>query len=216
MSESAKEIVEYAYNSIAGWYFQWVEGQVSPRERYISKMLENMQANPHVLDLGCGPGVPTTRMLLERGASVLANDIAAEQLGIARIQCPQASFLQGDMASLSFAPEIFDGIVSFYALFHLPREEQRTLLSKIHSWLKSGGYFVFNLATIDEEEIHGEFLGRGIFWSSYDTKANEAMVEQAGFRLVEVEVLEAGDGQLDEDDPDYDMEFLWILAKKEQ
>ena len=119
------------------------------------------------------------------------------------------------MASLSFAPETFDGIVSFYALFHLPREEQRIVLSNIHLWLKAGGYFVFNLATIDEEEIHGEFLGRGMFWSSYAIDDNKKMIEEAGFRLVEVEVLEAGDGQLDEDDPDYGMEFLWILARKE-
>ena len=70
-------------------------------------------------------------------------------------------------------------------------------------------------ATIDEEEIHGEFLGRGMFWSSYDAKGNKDMVEEAGFEIVNAEVLEAGDGQLNEADPDHGVDFLWILARKD-
>lgn len=216
MSETAKEIVEHSYNHIAQWYLQWVEEQTSPRKSYIDKMLENVVASPSVLELGCGPGVPVTRMLLDRGASVLANDISSEQLAIARARCPQALFVQGDMASLSFNPESFDGVVSFYALFHLPRGEQRTVFSTIYSWLTPGGYLTCNLATIDDEEIYGEFLGHGMFWSSYDVKSNKEMIEQAGFTVVEDEVLKAGDGQLHEDDADHGVEFLWILAKKEK
>ena len=88
------------------------------------------------------------------------------------------------------------------------------MLSNIHSWLKPGGMFVFNLATVDEEEIHGEFLGHGMFWSSYSVEDSKAMIGDVGFEIVELEILEAGDGKLEESDPDYGVKFMWIAARK--
>jgi ubiquinone/menaquinone biosynthesis C-methylase UbiE len=214
MSDSPKQIVEQAYDYVAEWYLRWVEDQRSPRERYTNKVLENAPASPHILELGCGSGIPITRMLLNRGAQVVANDISTKQLEIARVRCPQATLIPGDMAALSFEPESFDGVISFYAIFHLPRAEQKGMLSSICSWLKPGGMFVCNLSTVDEEAIHGEFLGHGMFWSSYGVEDSKAMVRDAGFELIEAEVLEAGDGQLEESDPDYGVKFLWLVARK--
>ena len=214
MSEAPKEIVEHAYDHIADWYLDWVGGQPSPRERYTNKVLENAPASPRVLEIGCGPGVPITRMLLDRGAEVVANDISTKQISMAKARCPQATFVLGDMAALSFEPASLDGVVSFFTIFHLPRAEQKGMLSNIHSWLKPGGMFVLNLATVDEEEIHGEFFGHGMYWSSYGVEDNKAMVSDAGFELLEVEVLEAGDGKLEETDPDYGVKFMWIVARK--
>jgi len=214
MYDIPKEIVEQAYDHIAEWYLHWVEGQRSPRERYTNKVLENAPPSPCVLELGCGPGVPITRMLLDRGAQVVANDISTKQISMAKVRCPQAKFVSGDMAALSFEPASFDGVISFFTIFHLPRAEQKGMLSKIYSWLKPGGMFVFNLATVDEEEIHGEFLGHGMFWSSYGVEDSKAMVRDVGLEVVEAEVLEAGDGQLEESDPDYGVKFMWVAARK--
>ena len=212
--ETPKQIVEQAYDYMADWYLEWIQDQRSPREVYTKKVLDNAPPSPRILELGCGPGVPITRMLLDQGAQVVANDLSARQISMARDRCPQATFIPGDMTGLSFDPASFDGITSFFTIFHLPRAEQKDMLSKIHSWLKPGGMFVCNLATIDEEEIHGEFLGHGMFWSSYGEEDNVAMVKDAGLEVVEVEVLEAGDGKLEESDPDYGAKFMWITAKK--
>jgi len=216
MSDTPKEIVEQTYDSIAEWYLQWVKGQSnrSPREQYTEKVLENAPTSPRVLELGCGPGIPITRMLLDRGAQVVANDISARQLSMAKERCPQATFVPGDMAALSFEDGSFDGVISFFTVFHLPRGEQKDMLTKISSWLKPGGMFVFNLATIDEEEIYGEFLGHGMFWSSYSVEDSKAMVTDVGLEVVDAEVVEAGDGKLEEDDPDYGAKFVWFAVKK--
>ncbi|KAF2273685.1 methyltransferase type 11 [Westerdykella ornata] len=215
MSENPKEIVRQTYNQIAQWYLEWVQGQSSPRERYTNKVLDNAPSSPHILELGCGAGIPITRMLLDRGAKVTANDISERQIEMAKERCPEATFIPGDMLALSFPPETFDGVVSYFAVFHLPRVEQKAMLTKLYSWLKPGGAFAFNLATMDEEEIHGEFLGHGMFWSSYDVEGSGEMVRAAGFEEVEMEVLEAGDGELEEGDPDFGVKFLWVLARKE-
>ncbi|KAK6856324.1 methyltransferase [Apiospora arundinis] len=222
MGETPQKVVEQAYDSIAGWYLAWVEGQNSPRESYTEKVLQNVAATtspstgskPRILELGAGAGVPITRMLLDRGAEVVANDISTEQLKLAAARCPEATLVAGDMLALDFAPASFDGVVGFYSIFHLPRAEQKTMLAKIHAWLKPGAMLAFNLATMDEEEIHGEFMGHGMFWSSYAVADSVAMVKEVGFEAVDAEELEAGDGKLAEDDPDFGVKFLWIAARK--
>jgi 2-polyprenyl-3-methyl-5-hydroxy-6-metoxy-1,4-benzoquinol methylase len=214
MSNTPKQIVEQGYDHVAEGYLRWVQNQQSPRERYTDKVLENAPASPHILELGCGSGLPITRMLLDRGAQVVANDISTKQVEMARVQCPEATLIPGDMTALSFKPESFDGVISFYAIFHLPRAEQKAMLSNICSWLKPGGMFVCNFATKDAEVIQAEFLGHGMFWSSYGVEDSKAMVKDVGFELIESEVLEAGDGKLEETDPDYGVKFLWLTARK--
>jgi hypothetical protein len=72
-----------------------------------------------------------------------------------------------------------------------------------------------NLATEDAEEIHGEFMGWGMFWSGFAVEGSLGMVESAGLTVVKSEVREAGEGLLEEDDPDYGVKFLWIMARKD-
>ncbi len=110
------------------------------------------------------------------------------------------------MTTLSFEPASFDGVVSFFTMFHLPRVEQKLMLSNICVWLKPGGLFVFNLATMDEEEIYGDLMGHGMFWSSYSVEESKVMVMEVGLGVVEAEVLES--------EPDEGIEFLWIAARK--
>lgn len=213
--EEAKLINEQAYDRIADWYLDWATTQASPRQRYTEKVLANTtEASPRILELGCGSGVPISRMLLDRGAQVVGNDISPKQIEMAKARCPEGTFVCGDMTALTFAPASFDGAVGFYSVFHLPRAQQQPLLTKVLGWLKPGAMCALNLATVDEEEIHGEMMGHGMFWSSFDVEGNKAMIAEAGFEAVEIEVLEAGDGQLKEGDADYGVKFMWITAKK--
>jgi len=214
MAETPELIVEHAYDHIAQWYLEWVEGDRSPRERYTRNLLDSLPPSPSVLELGCGPGVPVLSMLVDHGAQVTANDISAKQVKMAEARCPRAKFIAGNMTTLTFEAESFHGVLSFYTLFHLPRSQLKDMLVKIYSWLKPGGLFAFNLAGIDEEEIHGEMMGYGMFWSSYGVHENCEMLEEVGFELLEVEKVKAGDGNLNEDEPDYDSEFVWVMARK--
>ena len=218
MSEDPKKICEDAYDAIADWYLQWQQSleSSSPRRRYAELVLQAAAttASPRFLEHGCGAGVPITRMFLDRGAKVVANDLSSTQTAMAKAQCPEAEILTGDMTTLAFPPTSFDGAACFYAIFHLPRAEQKPMLASIYAWLKPGSMFVCNFATEDEEEIHGEMMGHGMFWSSFGTEDSKAMLTEVGFEIVLAEVVESGDGKLDEDDPDYGVKFLWIAASK--
>ncbi|SMR41807.1 unnamed protein product [Zymoseptoria tritici ST99CH_1E4] len=224
MDDNPKEIVRQAYDDLADWYLSWVLTQPSPRETYARKVLSNSLTSlaqndtppHHILELGCGPGVPITRLLLDAGAHVTANDISPRQIQMAKTRCPTATFHLGDMTALSFPAETFSGATCFYTLFHLPREEQKVMLVRIREWLKPGGLFVFNLAAeIDEEEIYGEMMGHGMFWSSFGVEGSQTMVREAGLEVVDAVVVKAGEGGgIVEGDPDYGVEFLWVTARK--
>jgi SAM-dependent methyltransferase len=244
----SKQIIRQAYNSIAGWYLNWITGQKSPREEYTQMLLDELQgisksrehdsSTTHgtsadgkdrqvelatssddgqlkILELGAGAGVPVTQMLIAAGVHVLANDISSTQLNLARERCPTAEFFPGDMMRLDFPSGSLDGVASFYAIFHLPRAEQTEMMKRIARWLRVGGVLVMNLATEDAEEIHGEFMGWGMFWSGFAVEGSLGMVESAGLTVLKSEVREAGEGLLEEDDPDYGVKFLWIVARKD-
>ncbi|CZT15953.1 related to O-methyltransferase [Ramularia collo-cygni] len=209
--EDPRAIVQTAYDSISNWYLDWAKSLKSPRERYVEILLkESITPSPSVLELGCGPGVPILRMLLDRGASVIGNDISSQQLRLAKSSCPEAELVAGDMSLLSFPSKTYDGVVYFYTIFHLPRAEQKNLLEKIYAWLKPGGMFLCNFAAVDEDAIHGEFLGHGMFWSSFSADANQSMVKEVGFEMVVAEVS----GAAGDEDFDAGVEFLWVVARK--
>jgi AraC-like DNA-binding protein len=121
-----------------------------------------------VVDLGCGAGIPATRALTGHGLQVLGVDFSAVQLARARRLVPQASFVQVDMAALHLRAGSVDAVVSFYALIHVPRADQRALFGRIRAWLRPGGYF---LAIVGAEDWTGveHYLGADMFWDHADT-----------------------------------------------
>ncbi|GAO16217.1 hypothetical protein UVI_02000010 [Ustilaginoidea virens] len=52
-----------------------------------------------------------------------------------------------------------------------------------------------------------------MLWSSYGVDKNRELLAEVGFDILQVEVLQAGDGK-SEDDPDFEVEFMWVMAQK--
>ncbi len=121
-----------------------------------------------MVDLGCGAGLPGTRELTDRDLRVLGVDFSAVQLSRARRLVPAASFAQADMAALHLQPGSVDAVVSFYALIHVPLEDQVALFPRIRSWLRAGGYL---LAITGARRWTGieSYLGADMFWDVADT-----------------------------------------------
>lgn len=211
----SKKLIEDSYDSMAPSYQEWTSSTPSPREHYTEKLISLLPSSPRpkILELGCGAGIPSTQYLAQH-ADVTGNDISSVQLALAKKNAPSATLIHSDMMSLSFPPNSLDAVIALYSIIHLPREEQAELFKKMYGWVKEGGYFVGTLSTVDKEEIQGGFLGQGMFWSSWDEITNRKMVEGAGWKIVEGEVialLEKGtDGREDRNVP-----FLWIVGRKE-
>jgi SAM-dependent methyltransferase len=200
------EIVARSYDQIADAYLEWASR--SPlRERWLNQLSGLLPKRGHVLDLGCGAGIPAARRLTEMGFSVLGIDGSSRQIALARKNAPQAEFRLGDMASISFPAEGFAAVTAFYSITHVPRAEHAAMFKRIARWLKPGGVLVASLGAMDCPDWTGEWLGTTMFFSHFDAEANLRLLEAAGLALRQYEVVgEEENGRM--------VEFLWIVARK--
>jgi ubiquinone/menaquinone biosynthesis C-methylase UbiE len=214
-SHFSKALIEKSYDKMASRYNDWTAQISSPREQYLDKLLTLLPKvdNPRLLELGCGAGLPCTKLLLEHGCMVTANDISSEQLRLAKENLGSGDgrleLSQQDMMELDFPKGSLDAVVAFYSIIHLPRTEQAILLTRMSGWVKAGGHILMNLGTKDmADNVNGDWLGEGMYWSGFDTEGNKKMILGAGFEILLDEVVE------DREEEDKIVPFVWILAKK--
>jgi len=91
-------------------------------QEWTNELAQLLKPGSTVLDLGCGVGIPTSKLLVSKGFKVVGVDISAVQIERARLLVPEATFIQADMVSWDAEPETFDAVVSLYALIHVPLE----------------------------------------------------------------------------------------------
>jgi len=96
-----------------------------------------------VLDLGCGPGIPITKVLVDKGLDVYAVDAAPSLVTAFRRNFPQATIACESVLESSFFNRTFDGIVAWGLMFLLQADEQRELIEKIGAALAPGGRLLF-------------------------------------------------------------------------
>ena len=99
--------------------------------------------NSH-LDLACGTG-PHVRYFIDAGYDSRGLDISQPMLEMARLRCPEASFLLGDMCDFQ-VDEPLDLITCFLYSIHYSGELHalQECFARVHQALKSGGVFCFN------------------------------------------------------------------------
>jgi tRNA (cmo5U34)-methyltransferase len=107
----------------------------------------------HVLDVGCGAGNYTLRLLEQLpNLDVTLVDLSGAMLARAATRVPEATAgsitaLEGDIRDLALPDETFDIILAAAVLHHLRDESQwRAVFSKFHRVLKpAGSVWVFDL-----------------------------------------------------------------------
>lgn len=134
---------------------------------WVEELASLIPAGSRVLDLGCGAGVPGTKLLAEGGFEVVGVDISQVQTDRARRLVPGATFVTADMAAWDCESNSFDAVVSFYALIHLPLDDQPELLGRIRRWLRPDGMF---LGIVGQDRWTGvqDYLGAPMFWDHAD------------------------------------------------
>jgi cyclopropane fatty-acyl-phospholipid synthase-like methyltransferase len=197
------QVVRAGYDRLGERYHDWSHAG-SVRLRYVGAVLERLAPGSTVVDLGCGPGDPATRLLSEKHI-VLGVDISAGQLAIARRLAPRASFVQADLTRFTLQPHTVDAVVSFYATGHLPQAAHAPFHAEVARWLPPGGLLVTSAPLMTGEDDGDEWLGVPMFFGGIGAAATVAAVEAAGLVVQAAdEVDEQVDGRVER--------FQWVTA----
>jgi len=178
-----KKTVREGYNAIAKEYLSDRKHD-SQDVRLLNEFIERLPANAVVLDAGCGAGVPISQMLSEQ-FSLTGVDFSEAQIELAKRNVPRGTFLCEDMTRLEFPDDTFDGITSYYAIIHIPRDEHQALLSNFHRILKPGGVALLCLGAEHlVDDIEEDFFGARMYWSHYDRDTYLRMLTEIGFQII--------------------------------
>ncbi|HVF01419.1 MAG TPA: class I SAM-dependent methyltransferase [Rubrobacteraceae bacterium] len=204
-----KNVVERGYDRIGVEYERWSEGATDyAREHYARVLLDGLPECAAVLDLGCGSGELLTRRLAER-FHVTGVELSSHMFDLARRNVPNAAFVHGDMASIGFPAQSFDGVCASYSLTHLPPEELPNLLHRVAAWLRPGGLFVASMGNgADPGSVQDDWVaGVPMYFASYTAEKNEELVQEAELCVTSarLETVHEQGG---------DVTFLWVVARK--
>ena len=178
-----KNLVKTGYDQIADQYLA-TRTTDSEDVRLLGDFIELLAPTAKVLDAGCGAGIPITRLLAER-FDVTGVDFSAAQIKLAKQNIPNAKFLHKDLTQLHFPENTFDGLCSYYAIIHIPRDEHLALLANFYRMLKIGGVALLCLGAQHlVDDIEENFLGARMYWSHFDSATYLIMLKEIGFSII--------------------------------
>ena len=195
--QEQKRIVRQGYDKLS--YAYRADSTPDDHEEYaawVRILTERLPEHSPVLDIGCGCGLPATKLLAQR-FDVTGVDISEVQIERARRLVPAVRFLCGDILALSFPSASYCAVVSFYAIIHVPLEEHPVLFGKIATWLCPGGYF---LATVGHDSWSGteeRYLGvpgGKMCWSHADEATNVRWIRESGLYVRWTRFIPEGPG----------------------
>ena len=125
-----------------------------PRAERLNNLLVRLPAGAHVLDAGCGNGIPALQLISERHRAT-GVEISKTQAALARRNAPEARVIHSSLADVAFAAGTFSAITAFSVIDHVPRDRHGELFRRFAEWLRPGGYLLFTVEPYDEPgDVH--------------------------------------------------------------
>lgn len=200
------QAVRSGYDRIGVRYRDW-SAAAAGRLHWVRRLLDELDAGSLVVDLGCGPAEPATRLLAERHR-VIAVDASMVQLRLAREAVPAALLVQADMTRFTLRSGCADAVASFYALGHVPSHLHAPLYVAIASWLRPGGVLLTSTPVGAGDDVDPDWLGVEMFFGGIGEEATLRALQDAGLRVETFEPVDEdeGDGHI--------VRFNWVVARK--
>lgn len=135
-----------------------------------------------ILDIGCGTGIPVTKILLDEGLMTYALDASPRMVEDFRQHFPHVHVACESVESSPFFSRSFDGIISVGLIFLLSEETQRALIPKMAAALNPGGKLLFTapLAEIEWKDAMTQRDSRSLGAEQY-----RALISASGLSMVD-------------------------------
>ena len=201
-----------SYDRVAKHYVEQIFNELEhkPLDRaLLDRLADDVRGSGPICDLGCGPG-QVARYLSTRGVDVFGIDLSSGMVEQARQLNPGIDFKQGNMMSLEDEPESWGGVVAFYSIIHIPRDEMVDALRELMRVLRPGGLLLlaFHLGqeTIHRDEWWGEEVS--IDFLMFEADEIDGYLKAAGFEVEETIERDAYP------DVEYPSRRAYIFARK--
>ena len=142
---------------------------------------QSFPAGATVLDLGSGPGEPSTRILLEAGLATYAIDASSAMVAVFRERFPRVPIEHNTVEGSEFFGRTFDGVLAWGLLFLLEPTVQAHVIEKVAGALNPGGRFLF---TAPKEPIEWLDAMTGRQSQSLGAQTYDRLLRNAGLTLV--------------------------------
>lgn len=140
------------YEGIARTFIQ-IRGQATDGIGISSvrKWAQTFAKGSSLLDLGCGTGIPISKVLLDEGMFVYGIDASATLIEAFKENFPDSSAACEAVEESTFFNRKFEGVISWGLLFLLSAEIQATVIPKVAEALRFGGRFLFTAPSVVAE-----------------------------------------------------------------
>jgi SAM-dependent methyltransferase len=192
--KEAKELVRRGYDIASRSYRSDTGLESTHYKLWLPPLMDLLSAGARVLDLGCGNGMPADQILVEHGFQVTGVDISPVMIERAVELVPAGKFICADMTTVDFSEEEFDAVIPFYAIIHVPVEEQPTLFQRIYKWLRPGGHLLATLGWRAWTGMEDDWHGTQMYWSHADEATYRKWLGEIGFVIERSDFIPEGDG----------------------
>jgi SAM-dependent methyltransferase len=172
----------HEYDLIADWYARDRTHLTGVPE--VQALVNSLPRRSSVLDVGCGNGIPLTRLLVEAGFDVLDVDSSARMLEKFRANLPSTPAVCEKIQSCDFHGLVFDAAISWGVIFHLTHTDQADTFKKVAEVLKPGGLFLFTSGDKDGD-IEGTMDGVVFRYFSFAVEGYRDLLHKSGLELIE-------------------------------
>jgi trans-aconitate methyltransferase len=149
---------------------------------WLDRFLALLPDDPAVLDIGCGPGVPIARYLIENHCRVTGVDASSAMIDLCADRFPDHEWRLADMRTLALN-RTFDGIIAWDSFFHLTQDDQRRMLPIFTRHAAAGAALLFTSGPSAGERI-GSYRGEPLYHASLDSGEYRRLLRDNGFDVV--------------------------------
>jgi SAM-dependent methyltransferase len=148
----------------------------------VRKWAKTLPRGGTVIDLGCGPGVPITVVLVEEGLQVFGVDAAPSFVAAFQRNLPSTPIVCESVLESRLFDRTFDAVLSIGLMFLLKAEEQHRLIKRFAEILVPGSRLLF---TATDEPAVGNDAMTGLESVSLGAEQYRKLLIAAGISVAE-------------------------------
>lgn len=137
----------HGYEAISA---RWLAGRGNQASREtaigageVRRWAQTLPAGSSIIDVGCGPGIPLTALLVEEGLRVYGLDASTSFVAVFLQNVPGVPIACASALRSDFFGRTFDAILAVGLVFLMAEEEQRHLLHIFANRLNANGRLLF-------------------------------------------------------------------------